>query len=697
MYITARERKILQQLISAQNEITVKTIADELDVSTRTIHRDLKGVDDALASYGLSLEKKSGSGLVLQGEQEQKRELEREINQQPAIDYTPEERHVMILSRLLEAREPVKLLSLANELGVTVATISNDLDKIEEELSGFHLTLIRKRGYGVEVQGEEVKIREAIGFLIMRHMDELELLNILRENIGGTASSTVDTVSDQLLGLVDKEKLVQIERHVEEIRSSLPYDLADSAYLGLVIHLALALERIQKDEIIEMAGEYLDELRQSQEFEMASRLISQLENSFHLTIPEAETGYITMHLMGAKVRYSQDSFLEATSLSVAFKAKQLIEYVSAQISVNLHDSSHLLNDLVIHLKPSVYRIQQKMDIQNPLTEQIEKDYKDLFAIVEEAVRQVFTEFHFPKEETAFLVMHFASALLHDTQLKGLRVLVVCSSGIGTAKILAAKLSQQFKEIDAVEHESLFDLKNIDLSMFDLVVSTVGLVEFDDYILVNPMLPVGDIHKVEHAIRRKKVIKQTEKTKAKPKLQIQDQTMKSIQDSVLSVQRYATAVHQLLDSLEVYNVSGSATEEIIQAATKKLKVRQFLTHADSVVQALMEREKAGGLGIPETKMALYHARSEEVVQPLFTINLLEKPLQVPGMDGTDMEVTTILLMLAPHSIEKEGLEVLSFLSSLIVEDPKGIKTLESHDKAAIMHYLSNKLHEFFQKN
>nr|WP_256522444.1 BglG family transcription antiterminator [Halobacillus sp. A5] len=603
----------------------------------------------------------------------------------------------MILSRLLEAREPVKLLSLANELGVTVATISNDLDKIEEELSGFHLTLIRKRGYGVEVQGEEVKIREAIGFLIMRHMDELELLNILRENIGGTASSTVDTVSDQLLGLVDKEKLVQIERHVEEIRSSLPYDLADSAYLGLVIHLALALERIQKDEIIEMAGEYLDELRQSQEFEMASRLISQLENSFHLTIPEAETGYITMHLMGAKVRYSQDSFLEATSLSVAFKAKQLIEYVSAQISVNLHDSSHLLNDLVIHLKPSVYRIQQKMDIQNPLTEQIEKDYKDLFAIVEEAVRQVFTEFHFPKEETAFLVMHFASALLHDTQLKGLRVLVVCSSGIGTAKILAAKLSQQFKEIDAVEHESLFDLKNIDLSMFDLVVSTVGLVEFDDYILVNPMLPVGDIHKVEHAIRRKKVIKQTEKTKAKPKLQIQDQTMKSIQDSVLSVQRYATAVHQLLDSLEVYNVSGSATEEIIQAATKKLKVRQFLTHADSVVQALMEREKAGGLGIPETKMALYHARSEEVVQPLFTINLLEKPLQVPGMDGTDMEVTTILLMLAPHSIEKEGLEVLSFLSSLIVEDPKGIKTLESHDKAAIMHYLSNKLHEFFQKN
>ncbi|WP_431800437.1 BglG family transcription antiterminator [Halobacillus andaensis] len=696
MYITGRERKILQLLIDARNELTVKSVADELDVSPRTIHRDLKGIEESLKSYGLTLKKKSGSGLLLQGDQEKRQKLLMEINQQSAIDYTPEERHLMILSRLLEAKEPVKLLSLSNELGVTVATISNDLDKIEGELYGFHLTLIRKRGYGVEIQGEEAKIREAIGFLIMRYMDELDLLNILRENIGGIAESPVDTVSDQLLGLVDKEKLASIERHVEGIRSSLTYDLADSAYLGLVIHLALALERIQKGEIIEMADDYLEDLRHSQEFEIARELINRLEKTFELNIPEAETGYITMHLMGAKVRYTQDAFLEATSLSVAFKAKQLIEYVSSRIDVNLHESSHLLNDLVVHLKPSVYRIKQKMDIQNPLADQIEKDYRELFSIVEDAVRHVFTEFRFPKEETTFLVMHFASALLHDTYSKGLRVLVVCSSGIGTAKMLAAKLSQQFKEIEAVEHESLFDLKNIDLSVFDLVVSTVGLADHDQYILVNPMLPPADVHRIEHAIRRTKVTKQTSKQGLESVVKSKDQTIKSIQDSVLAIQRYATAVHQILDSLKVVNVSGESSDEMIRAAVMPLEENEFITDAEAVTQSLLEREKAGGLGIPDTTLALYHSRSEQVKQPLFTINILEHPVCVPGMGSIDIEISTILLMLAPQSINKEGLEVLSFLSSLIVEEPRAIETLQSKDKEAIVHYVSNQLHQFFQK-
>ncbi|MFC7063102.1 BglG family transcription antiterminator [Halobacillus seohaensis] len=697
MYITARERKILGSLLTSHHEITVQSIANELGVSTRTIHRDLKGVEETLGTYDLKLEKKAGSGLFIYGNPKQKQSLRWEVNQQRALDYTPEERHLMILSRLLEASEPIKLLSLANELGVTVATVSNDLDKIETDLYGFHLTLIRKRGYGVEIQGEESRLREAIGFLIMRHMDELDLLKILRENLGNS-SSPVDTVSNQLLGLVDKDKLAVIERNVEEIRSSLPYDLADSAYLGLVIHLALAIERIQQGEVIEMAEEYLKDLRDTEEFKMASQLIDQLEATFKLDIPESETGYITMHLMGAKVRYNQNSFLEATSLSIAFKAKQLIEFVSKRLGTNLHASQHLLNDLVIHLKPSVYRIQQKMDIQNPLTEQIESDYNDLFKIVEEANLQVFPEFHFPKEETAFIVMHFASALLSREQDQGIRVLVVCSSGIGTAKILAAKLSQQFKEIEEVEHQSLFDLKNINTSKFDLVVSTVGLVDYKDYVLVSPMLPASDVQKIEHVIRKMKVTKQTREVRKKEEdsLPQQDETMQSIQESVQSIQRYATVVHQLLDSLIAEQVGGSSTLEILQRITKRLEEKGIVERSEQIVNSLIEREKVGGLGIPGTELALFHARSSEVRRPSFTVYFMKQSVIVPGMDQKDVEVSTILLMLAPTDIHNEGLEVLSFLSSLIVEDPNGIETLESQDEAAIIHYLSNQLHQFFSK-
>ncbi|KHF29642.1 Transcriptional regulator MtlR [Anoxybacillus sp. BCO1] len=63
-------------------------------------------------------------------------------------EYTPEERQTMILIALLESGEPVKLVSLANDLNVTVATISNDLDKMEEKVEKHGLSLIRKRDMG---------------------------------------------------------------------------------------------------------------------------------------------------------------------------------------------------------------------------------------------------------------------------------------------------------------------------------------------------------------------------------------------------------------------------------------------------------------------------------------------------------------------------------------------------------------------
>ncbi len=63
-------------------------------------------------------------------------------------EYTPEERQTMILIALLESGEPVKLVSLANDLNVTVATISNDLDKMEEKVEKHGLSLIRKGDMG---------------------------------------------------------------------------------------------------------------------------------------------------------------------------------------------------------------------------------------------------------------------------------------------------------------------------------------------------------------------------------------------------------------------------------------------------------------------------------------------------------------------------------------------------------------------
>ncbi|MDI5790793.1 helix-turn-helix domain-containing protein [Bacillus licheniformis] len=48
------------------------------------------------------------------------------------------------LCAMLETGEPIKLYTIAHDLQVTAATISNDLDELEKWIAPFGLSLIRK-------------------------------------------------------------------------------------------------------------------------------------------------------------------------------------------------------------------------------------------------------------------------------------------------------------------------------------------------------------------------------------------------------------------------------------------------------------------------------------------------------------------------------------------------------------------------
>ncbi|GAA3313289.1 hypothetical protein GCM10020331_003090 [Ectobacillus funiculus] len=163
MYISARERQILEILLSTTDELTVKELADTIQVSVRTIHRDLKKILRMfLKEYDLSLLKKSGVGVQVSGSEQRVNDLKIFLFSLSHIEYTPEERQTIILCALLEAKDAIKLVGLANDLNVTVATVSNDLNKLEERLQTVELSLIRKRGYGVEIQGSESAKKEEL-------------------------------------------------------------------------------------------------------------------------------------------------------------------------------------------------------------------------------------------------------------------------------------------------------------------------------------------------------------------------------------------------------------------------------------------------------------------------------------------------------------------------------------------------------
>ncbi|RNA67423.1 BglG family transcription antiterminator [Alteribacter keqinensis] len=685
MYISARERKIIEQLLRAKQDITIKEIAKSIQVSDRTVHRDLKGVEDILDSFGVTLVKQSGRGLELQASQPRLDELHEYISQLNHEEYTPEERKVLLISKLLHLREPVKLFTLATELNVTAATISTDLSRADDWLGDFQLSVVRKRGSGIDLSGTETNKRRAMSRLLVEFVNEEDFYSLIHRQPDEEGS--MNTVSARLLHLVDKDMLSAVEEAVQDVRGDLPYEIADSAYIGLVIHLTLSIERIKLGEEITMKQGGLEEMMETAEWKLAGELARRLEGKLAIQIPQAETGYITMHLRGAKLSAEQYVQLDQANMDTVLYAKKLIRYVDKKIAGDLEKDSSLLQGLVTHLYPALYRIKEGMKIHNPMTGQIKEEYPVLFQTLEEGVKAVFPGLDIPDEEVAYLVMHFGSVMNQRRRNTGYTALVICSSGVGSAKMLASRIQKEISLIDRVQTISVQEMMDMNLDDYDLVLSTIKLTSVNrDYFVVSPFLPQSESVAIHQHLQQLKPKAKETKQESNAGLHI---------DHFEGYSKSVNAIVSLLNQFEVYRFDSADIPGLLDSLCTEMEKEKKIESAEEVSKALIEREKLGGLGIPNTGMALFHARTQAVKQPVFTIARISGALMTKGMDGGEQEITTVLCMVTGEDSSQEELQVLSSISAAIVHDEKSLHVFEYGEKDDVLHQLSKVFNDYLK--
>ncbi|KKI89202.1 hypothetical protein WQ54_26900 [Bacillus sp. SA1-12] len=694
MMVTARERLILQFLMDEANqEVTIKELADHIDVSERTIHRDLKNIEPLLDDFQLALVKRAGIGIKIVGSEKDLHELRIAIQKLDYKEYTPDERMMIALCTLLDQHEPIKLQTLASDLGVTTATISHDLDRMEPFVQEYGLTLIRRRGYGIELIGSEEAKRKAIRSLISDRFDVPDFLKMVKESIERKSSNKIDSISERLLGLVQKDKLLIIENLISQMNSRLPYPLADSSYVGLVVHLALAMERIQRGENITIKTDYLTQLRASREYHFAQEIAKMLEETFQIPIPEEEIGYITMHLRGAKLRFEGKVDIEDENVEIAYLVRRLIEQVEQRSGMSLSQNSSLFQGLLAHLQPAVYRLKQGMNITNPLLAEIKRDYSELFEIVSQAAASVFPFNHVPEEEIGYLVLHFGAAINERQVRTKLKALIICSSGIGTSKMLATQIKNQFPDIAELKNVSAFELKDMDVNDYDMILSTIPIEDISaEYLLVSPILTANEMEMIKDSIQKKGLILASTEQDDRPD---QNTEIEISFEQYKTFTSHSTLLVDLLEKMEALQIDEPATTEgILHVVSDKLLSKGLITDRAELVKALLYREQIGGLAIPGTKLALFHTRSAVITQPSFHTIDLQTPMTLKAMDNEMITVSRILLLLAPEQAPPEQLELMSFISASIIESQASIEMFETASKNSLIQAISQQYFKNF---
>lgn len=684
MYLSARPRLILEQLMMAPQPLHLADVAEEFEVSERTIRRDLKEVKATLATFNLKLTKEKHY-LSVQGSEDDKQRFKWQLLDLTYNDFSPEERQQYILKELLKTDGTLKLIGLANDLNVTVSTISNDLTKIEEDYLNSSL-ISRKKGMGISLNASEMEKRGMLSDLFWKKYPKQQFMRVLFNQFA-------DEVTEGRLNYITQQGHIEVvEQSLRNIRDSLAYDITDESYINLVIHVAISVQRItegngMKETLINPEVVHYPEFHFAQELLVTSLGLSLAE------VPIGEVEFVTMHLRGAKAQNYVGDFNSNEQVQAVTIATQLIAKVSEKTGSSLTSDS-LLKSLTAHLRPALRRLNADMSITNPLIHSIKRDYEELFGIVQASMKEIYHYQPVPEEEIGYLVLHFGAALLQQEEQVALSALVVCASGIGTSRMLVTRLKQAIPQLKTLKTISLFELtKEMESHPYDLLVSTIDLGQVDyEYFHVTPILSEREISQIEVYLQNKRSHYRRKQNREEKEQQL---TKLEAIHLLENRQLYTETVVTLLSNFQVVRIDNSLTtiEDTLRAICTTLLEQDRRLDVEGLLQSLLVREKWSGFGIAETELALFHARNASIRQPIFQLFPLTNPIMMPAMGGGEVRVATIVLLLAPEKLEQQGLELMSQISSLLIESEATTACLQSGDSRRITQFVVERLLAF----
>ncbi|MCF0148233.1 MAG: transcription antiterminator [Clostridium sp.] len=693
--LNSRQKEIIKILTKSTvaNPLTTASIAQKLSISSRTVLREMPKIEAWLEENEFKFIKKPGVGLVIDESLEnQKLILELLEIEKIEKEYSKEERKRIVISELLISQDPIKLFYFTSLLKVSEGTLSNDLDSIEEWLRKFNIKLVRKPGLGIYVEGKENDYRKALTNILYDTLEEKELINLLKGSLMTDRDNGVVefSIENRLLNFIDKSIIKAIEEIVGGLEKENDIKLVDSAYIGLVVHLSLAIQRIKNKENIKMDKDVLDELSKLPEFEIGEKLVKNIEKKFNIEIPVDEIGYITMHLKGAKLRLNSISELEndIANLDVKSISIKIIEAIEKELNVYLMDDEKLLKDLTNHLVPAINRLKMKMNIRNPLLKNIKQKYPKEYIATKKAceILKVSTKNEeIPDPEIAYITMHIAAAIYKKGFEEKIRVVISCPTGIGTSSLLAAILEKEFNNVTVVDTISAININEdrLEEDQVDIIVSTVPLeIDFKN-ICVDPILSIQDKAVLQDNFR--KVLKQKKYKNIIKKVDINNKKI-----GIREITEIGNEILSIVDNVQIKEIKNvNNVDELINEASYLFT--ENINEAEEIKTNLLSREKINSTYIEDLGILLLHCKCKCLDSGRF--GYLKTTTNLSNERGL---ISGSLVSIIPENPKEITSQLISKINGAVIEDEDFFRSLNEENSKEVSKRVEKILKEIFIK-
>lgn len=488
---------IINHLIENGNLINIKELAESYRISERSIRYDIENINYFFNRNNLNtLVKKTKGVYEIDESKENLSDILNLLNVQ-FYSFSKNERIRYLKTVCLFSNYVIRLHEISETLSVSLSTIKIDLKEVKKYLSEKELKLKFYPKLGLALEGGEEKRRKLqlkymLDYLVVRN-EKLDVKNVDNETLGHKI------ICKELMDRFDDINLSDIRIFIKRIERHLDTLISDEAFKVLELYLLIAVNRLQNGFEIEERDENANFLLKTKEYKVLVSELEHLENNFSIEFTAAEILLLTELFLGSHSYNFSTSFYE-NWIEIEVSVNEMIKKVGDNLGVDLSKDKILLNGLLNHMKPAIYRIKNEIVLENAISEEAKLVYEDLFYSVKDIAKRYFEPYvnkEIPDEEIAFLTIHFKIAMDRkvNTTRKTKNVILISGFGYGSSKLLSQKLLDNF-DVNIVEVLPYHKFVEIEPNEeIDLIITTIEInpkIAYSSPIIkVNPILSKKD--------------------------------------------------------------------------------------------------------------------------------------------------------------------------------------------------------------
>ena len=501
--LTSRQVEFVKLLLEENEYKPIKYFTEKLNVSDKTLQKDLKIIGNYIARFNINIDAKRGHGILINREANGNIELinNLNLNLKDKNSISIDQRRIEILKMLLlNSNSSTSINQLSEKYYVSKTSIVNDLKYIEEWLKNYNITL-SKTLEGTKIVGKEADIRKAIASLL----EDILNNNDGEDEIQEFTRIDVATFS-ALLKIFDLDSINFIESIIWELEKDLDYYITQPYYINLITHILICLKRLKEGNQIEINEERIKNIDNLNKrvYDNVVNLVNKIYEKYGVLTSNEEIYYIYKYIVSSGFGNTLDNNMKVSENYINNSeevTKMMIDIMSLFLDINLSENELLSRGLLLHMKPMLNRLKYDIQIKNPLFKEIEERFTEILGLCRLSI-EIMSEYYnlsnISMDEISYLATYFQAALENSTSEK--KVLVVCHSGYGTSQLLATRLKKAFPQWTIVDVVSVYMLKNMDMSDIDFIVSTVD-VDIKDkmHIVVSALLMDSDIKNIKNTL------------------------------------------------------------------------------------------------------------------------------------------------------------------------------------------------------